>query len=377
LFVANYLAWSPATSLACVDSAGNPDYCSPNNFNAPSIDRLFRNDGTGVFTDVTVESGIVSRPGTGLGVVSVDFDGDGWLDLFVANDLMRDHLWRNQGNGTFEEIALATGCAMDDEGVAKAGMGVDANDIDDDGDFDLIVCNLKNESDSLFRNDGDYFVDITAASGLRSTTRPNTRFGVGLVDLNNDGFLDIYEANGAVLRPNHAREGDQYAQRNLLLKGAKDGVFTPTELRGGMEDQIAFTSRGAAFGDLDNDGRLDVVVINRDGPVQTLSNSTSVVRPAVMMDVRNKHGAPALGAIVRATLGDRTIMRPVKSNFSYMAASDPRVHIGLGKAFELKNVTVQWVDGTTTSFGNLSRKAAHHLVHPDFVLSDPLPAGND
>ena len=148
LYVVNYLSWSPATALDCIGSGGNRDYCSPSNFMAPSVDRLFRNDGNNTFTDVTVESGIVTRPGTGLGIVSVDFDNDGWQDIFVANDLMRDHLWRNRGDGTFEEIGLATGCAMDDEGVAKAGMGVDANDIDDDGDFDLIICNLKGESDS-------------------------------------------------------------------------------------------------------------------------------------------------------------------------------------------------------------------------------------
>lgn len=364
LYVVNYLAWAPGTALDCVGSAGNPDYCSPNNFMSPSVDRLFRNDGTGLFTDVTVESGIVTQPGTGLGIVSVDFDGDGWQDIFVANDLMRDHLWHNRGDGTFEEIALAAGCAMDDEGVSKAGMGVDANDIDDDGDFDVIICNLKNESDSLFRNDGDYFVDITAQAGLRTTTRANTRFGVGFVDLNNDGWLDIYEANGAVLRPSHELDGDPYAQRNLLLRGDPSGRFTPTQLRGGSLGNQLWTSRAAVFGDVDNDGRMDVVVVNRDGPVQVFRNATSVVSRSITLDIRNEYGAPALGAVVTAKLGDRTITRPVKSGWSYMAANDPCVHIGLGRKSVLEDVVVQWVDGTSTSFGDLSSKVRHRLIQP-------------
>ena len=366
LYVVNYLSWSPATALNCIGSGGNPDYCSPGNFMAPSVDRLFRNDGNNTFTDVTVESGIVTRPGTGLGIVSVDFDNDGWQDIFVTNDLMRDHLWRNRGDGTFEEIGLATGCAMDDEGIAKAGMGVDANDIDDDGDFDIIICNLKGESDSLFRNDGDYFVDITAQSGLRTTTRANTRFGVGFVDLNNDGWLDLYEANGAVLRPNHHVGGDPYAQRNLLLKGSSSGRFTPTQLRGGVKSGQPLTTRAAVFGDIDQDGRLDVVVINRDAPVQILRNTTSVISHSITLNIRNRHGAPALGAIIRAKLGNRTITRPVKSGFSYMAANDPRVHIGLGPHAVLEDVTVQWVNGTTTSFGDLSTaKSPHRLIQPE------------
>lgn len=371
LYVVNYLSWSPQTALECVGATGSPDYCSPNNFMAPSVDRLYRNDGDGVFTDVTVDAGIVTRPGTGLGIVAVDFDGDGWQDIFVANDLMPDHLWHNRGDGTFEEIALAAGCAMDDEGVSKAGMGVDANDIDDDGDLDLIVCNLKTESDSLFRNDGDYFVDITAQAGLRTAPRANTRFGVGFVDLNNDGWLDLYEANGAVLRPSHLVDGDPYAQRNLLLRGGPDGKFTPTELRGGALPEPPMTSRAAIFGDLDHDGRLDVVVINRDAPVRVYRNATSVVRPSITLDVRNVHGAPALGAIVTGTLGKRTITRPVKSGYSYMAANDPRVHIGMGKETVLNDVTVRWVDGTTTSFGDLSTKVRHRLVQPESADNEP------
>ncbi|MCH2136484.1 MAG: CRTAC1 family protein [Phycisphaerales bacterium] len=365
LYVTNYLMWSPQTALNCVSGNGMPDYCSPEHFMAPAIDRLYRNDGNGQFTDVTVESGIVTKPGTGLGVVAADFDQDGWIDVFVANDLMPDHLWHNRGDGTFEEIGLATGCAMDDTGRPKAGMGVDANDIDDDGDLDLIVCNLKSESDSLFRNDGDYFVDITTQSGLRNATRAWTRFGLGLVDFNNDGWLDLYEANGAVLRPSQPISGDPYAQQNMLLRGAPDIQFTPVSPRGGTLPLKPLTSRAAIFGDIDNDGRRDVVVVNRDGPVRVYRNTCSIAAQSITLDVRNRHGAPALGAIVTAQLGKRTITRPVKSGWSYMAANDPTVHVGMEDESVLKDVRVRWTNGTVTPYGDLKANRRHRLTQPE------------
>jgi hypothetical protein len=224
-------------------------------------------------------------------------------------------------------------------------MGVDATDIDNDGDMDLIVCNLKNESDSFFRNDGDYFVDITSKAGLRSTTRANTRFGLGFVDFNNDGHLDLYEANGAVLRPPHLPEGDPYAQRNLLLRGDAQGRFTGTDIRGGADDHQPMVSRGALFGDIDNDGRVDVIVVNRDAPTRVYRNTTPQ-KNWISLDIRNGDGAPALGALVNATIDGTIITRPVKTASSYMTANDPRIHIGLAAATEATHVTITLANGT-------------------------------
>jgi hypothetical protein len=364
LYAANYLAWSPKTALDCLNTMGLADYCSPRNFMAPAVDRLYRNNGNGTFTDVSGPAGIVAVSGTSLGVVAADFDKDGWIDIFVANDGMRDYLWHNLGDGTFEEIALATGCSMDDEGIAKAGMGVDVADVDDDGDFDLFVCNLKGESDSLFRNDGAYFVDMTARSGLRAATKANTRFGVGLVDLNNDGWLDLYEANGAVLSQDEPLQEDPYAQRNVLLQGTPEGRWEPTAIRGGVINHGPYTSRAAIFGDIDEDGRVDILVVNRDAKVRVYRNTTRTSTLWITLDVRNEHGAPALGAIVTGQLGNRSLMRLVKSAWSYLAANDPRIHIGLGEAKLLKDVRVQWVDGTTTLYGDLKSDTRHRLIKP-------------
>ena len=340
LFVVNYLAWTPDTALDCVDAIGSPEYCSPNNFMAPTVDRLYINDGKGTFTDVTESAGISTKPGTGLGIVATDFDQNGTMDIFVANDLMPDHLWTNNGDGTFTEIGMQVGVAIDDEGKPKAGMGVDIADIDDDGDFDLIVCNLRNESDSLFRNDGQYFVDITTRAGLRANTRANTRFGLGFVDFNNDGHIDLYEANGAVLRPQHLPEsGDPYAQRNLLLAGTATGRFEPTAVRAGVEHHEPLTSRGAIFGDIDRDGKIDVVVVNRDAPARVYRNITPDSN-WLGVDVRRSSFAPALGAVVQVRLVDRMITVPVQTASSYMTASDHLVHVGLGDFDQVNSITV-------------------------------------
>ena len=183
LYVVNYLIWKQGLKLTCYNSKGVHDYCSPVNYMAPARDLVYRNNGDGTFTDLSRFAGLGSQFGTGLGILCNDYTGDGLIDIFVANDGMADHLWRNNGNWTFTDVAPLRGCALDDEGRAKAGMGVTSEDFDHDGDFDIIVCNLFGESDSLYRNDGDYFTDVTSTVGLRTATRHATRFGLGWVDL--------------------------------------------------------------------------------------------------------------------------------------------------------------------------------------------------
>src|SRR5436305_5958692 len=194
LFVAHYLNWRPSAEVECFSLTGVPDYCSPASYDLPSAATLYHNNGNGTFTDVSARAGLLSAVGNGLGVVAGDFDGDGRVDVFVANDRTPNHLWLNRGDGRFAEQALVAGCALDQDGTAKSGMGVDAVDVDDNGDLDLFVVNLDGESDSVFRNAKKYFVDDTAVVGLRTASRPFTRFGMALVDIDNDGFLDLYEA---------------------------------------------------------------------------------------------------------------------------------------------------------------------------------------
>jgi hypothetical protein len=352
LFVAHYLNWTVAADVPCYSLTGVPDYCSPASYDLPAAATLYHNNGNGTFTDVSERAGLLAAVGNGLGVVAGDFDGDGRVDVFVANDRTPNHLWLNAGGGRFREQALAMGCALDQDGTAKSGMGVDAVDADDDGDLDLLVVNLDGESDSFFRNEKKFFVDDTAAAGLRAASRPYTRFGTALLDFDNDGFLDLFEANGRVGQQSQLYSADPYAEPSLLFRGFAGPRFELVTPRGGTAAPLVATSRAAAFGDLDNDGGVDIVVVNRDGAPYVLHN---VVKPRghwIMFRVLDEHRRDALGAELTMTVGSRTIRRDVRAAYSYLASNDPRVHVGLGNETRVRHVTVRWPDGSRQSFGD-------------------------
>ncbi|MCH7601402.1 MAG: VCBS repeat-containing protein, partial [Planctomycetes bacterium] len=290
--------------------------------------------------------------GTGLGFVAGAFNSDGWLDVFIANDGMKDHLWINQKDGSFLNDALLAGCAVDQDGIEKAGMGVTIADIDDDGDLDLLVCNLNAESDSLYRNDGGYFTDITSRAGLGAVSRPFTRFGMAWHDFNHDGLLDLYQANGRVERKAKSFSDDPYAEPNLLFRGIAPAKFTEQLPRGGTAEMLYGTSRGAAFGDIDNDGDIDILVLNRDDHVYMLINEAPKQGNWIMFRVLNRHGSDALNAIVSMQVGERKVRGDVRAAYSYLASNDPRVHFGLGNTQKVSNVTITWLDGTKESFGD-------------------------
>lgn len=361
LFACNYVNWSPQTERDCYNDMGAKDYCDPGNYDAPTVDSLFRNNGDGTFTDVSLEAGLDAYPGTGLGVACADFNGDGRIDIYVANDGRPNAMWINEGNGRFHNEALERGCAVDEEGKAKAGMGVMAIDLDDDADRDLLICNLRRESDSLFvNNDGRYFIDGTAAAKLRGPTRRYTRFGLGVIDFNNDGLLDAYETSGRVQRIDSSHSDDPYAEPNLLLRGIAAGVFEDVA-GGGTNPSLIHTSRGAAFGDIDNDGGVDVLVVNRDAPAYLLRNVSPSRGHWLLIRVLDEHGRDALGATLTLRIGDRTISRDVQTAYSMIASNDPRVHVGLGEANAAENVQVRWIDGTTQDFGRLDPDRVHTL----------------
>jgi enediyne biosynthesis protein E4 len=353
LFVLRYINWSAAGELQCFSLTGAPDYCSPRNYDAPLSAILYRNNADGTFTDVSERARLHTAFGNGLGVVITDVDKDGRPDVFVANDAMPNQLWINRGQLQFENEALLRGTAVDEDGSAKSGMGVDAKDVDDDGDEDLLVVNLDGESDSLYRNDGNFFSDATAAAGLRAVSRPFTRFGTAWLDFDNDGWLDLYQANGRVGQQAERYGPDVYAEPSLLFRGASGGTFIEVRPRGGTASLLIASSRAAAFGDIDNDGGVDVVVVNRDRAPFVLHNIAPNRGHWLMFRLVEPNGRDSLGAQVTLAIGARRLSRTARAAYSYLASNDPRVHIGLGAATKVTGVSVRWPNGTTEAFGDV------------------------
>lgn len=376
LFVVNYLDWTPQGELTCHNELGLRDWCSPQNYESAARDVLLRNQGPARFEDVSESSGVSSVPGTGLGLGCGDFDGDGAVDVFVANDGMPDALWKGDGTGRFEDVALLAGCAVDYSGASKAGMGVALADVDDDADLDLIVCNLDRQSDSFFVNQGGWFEDETARMGLARRSQSFTRFGMGLIDFDADGLLDLFQVNGRVTAKAFVHGTDPLAEPDLLQPGhvPPDSIgseiaawFGEADTADGSAYPPAFTGRGAAFGDLDGDGAVDVLVINKDGPARLLRNVIAG-HHWLGLSVLDEHGRDALGATVTCRFGDRTITRDVRSAYSYLSSNDPRVHVGLGdpiatngEDLSAAEVSVRWVDGRMESFGPRAVDLYHTL----------------
>ncbi len=361
LFVTNYVRWTPADERVCEQVAMGPDYCSPKAYRAPAPDTFLRNEGDGTFAERSSEAGLRATFGNGLGVLCTDFDGDGWMDVFVANDGTVNQLWHNGADGTFADEALLRGVGLDMDGTAKAGMGVAAADLDGDGDEELLVVNLTAESDSLHRNEGSSFSDRSAASGLASLTRGATRFGVAFVDLDNDGLADLFEANGRVSRAGQPLAADPYAEPNALLRQVSPWRFEEVLPQGGVARALVATSRAAAFGDVDGDGGVDVLVVNRDAPAHLLRNALSARGGWARLRVLDARGADALGARVRLVVAGSARTAVVRSAYSYDAASDPALHVGLGDAPAIERAEVTWVGGAREAFGPLAAGATHEL----------------
>ncbi len=356
LFVVNYVDWSdkPAfTGKQCYAPSGARDYCSPQAYDAPTVDTLYRNNGDGTFADVTAAAGIRARAGTGLGVVCSDLDGDGHIDIYVANDQMPSFAWINSGDGRFTESAVRLSCAVDEMGRSQAGMGVASADVDDDGDFDLWKVHLHREPHILYINESGYYDDATSRWGLAAPTRRFTGFGTGLFDYDLDGRLDSFVANGRVqIVADVQATDDVYAEPNQLLRQVEPGRFEDVTALAGPALRLVENSRAAAFGDYDNDGDVDVLLANRDGPARLLRNDAERLGRFCSLRLLDRHGRDALGARVRCVIGDTSRTFEVRSAYSYCAANDPRVHVGLGDATGIDRVEVTWPDGSAAeSFG--------------------------
>jgi hypothetical protein len=363
LFVSDYLDWSEATNQDCFRTNGLEDYCGPASY-LPMPDRLFRNLGDGKFVDVTASAGIAKAYGAGLGVVAADFNRDGWPDIYVANDGLPNQLWMNLGDGRFEEQALMAGCAINADGKAEASMGIDVADFDADGDEDIFMAHLNEETNTLYVNDGRAgFIDQSASSGVGPASEPFTGFGAGWIDYDNDSQLDLYIVNGAVRTlEDQARAGDTYPLRqpNQLFRQV-EGKFE--EVPAGLGSSVE-VSRGSATADYDNDGDLDLAIVNSAGRFQLLRNEVGAANRWVGFRVRGGPSIPRemIGAVVELEMmSGKRYFRRVRRDGSYASSNDSGVLFGLGSNGSVKSVTVRWPDGEDSSWDALEINRWHTL----------------
>jgi hypothetical protein len=363
LFVGQYLNYSIAGNVVCYSVSGQRDYCPPNVYRArPS--HLFRNNRDGTFTDITGEAGMANEYGPALGVSTADFNGDGWIDIYVANDGAPNQLWINQRDRTFKNTALLAGAAVSAEGRLKASMGVDAGDFDGDGDDDVFVGELTGQGADLYINDGTgVFVEGSAHAGIRLRTLPFTAFGAAWLDADNDGLLDLAIANGAVTHTAEAlaaNERFRLQQRRQLFRNVGKGRFEEVSDRAGRAFQVEEVGRGAAFGDLDNDGDTDVLVINMNDRPTLLRNETSSEHNWVALKLTGKSpNRDAIGARVWLEEAGAVQVAEVRSGGSYLSHNDMRVRFGLGRRTKVPVVKVRWPDGSIERFEGLAPNTVH------------------
>jgi len=374
LYVANYLLYEPGVHQACTGNPKKlPGYCHPNKYDG-APDALFLNRGDGRFVDISRQAGIavtgriVSK---GLGVLPTDFDRDGDVDFFVANDSVPNFLWRNLGGGRFEDAALEAGVALDSEGRSEACMGIDGADVDADGHMDYLVTNFSEETDTLYLGEGDgFFRDGTHRAGLVEPTYLPLGFGVRFIDYDLDGDLDLYIARGHVIdniEETHPGTASRYAQPDQLLANDGAGHFRDVSAESGEWFSQRLVGRAAAFADYDNDGDVDGFVVNLAQRGVLLQNRVAGAGKAHWIGLQVRGAAPTnrdgYGARVRVEAGSQRREFEVRSTASYLAANDPRAHVGLGNAGgPVERVVVTWPDGLVEEFNQLSADRYHELV---------------
>ena len=328
-------------------------FCGPTGV-AGDTNVLYHNNGDGTFTDVTRAAGLLNPELKSLGVVTADLDGDGWPDVYVASDSTIQALYRNRGNGSFEDVSLQSGAGYSQEGRAQSGMGVDAGDYDGDGRLDLFVTTFQDDYKTLYHNDGNLrFSDVTYAARLGQVGFSRLSWGTGFQDFDNDGWVDLFVASGHVYpQVDGARlPQETYAQQNQVLRNLGNGTFADVTASGGPGLQVVKSSRGVAFGDFDNDGRIDAVVVNMDDTLTLLHNTTRNGNHwLTVRTIGARSNRDGIGARVRVRAGGRDQIREVKTSGSYASASDPRVHFGLGTASKIESLELKWPSGARQVF---------------------------
>jgi len=376
LIVANYVDWSPERNLWCGDRGpGMRSYCHPDVYHGQPP-TLFHNNGDGTFTDISIRSRIGLKGGNGLGVVTFDYDNDGWQDIFVANDHMPNSLFHNNRDGTFEEVGYAAGVAVGMDGQFEAGMGTDAADTTGNGRLNLIVTHLDQQLARLYENQGDAsFEDATFRSKLSYSTFHVSGFGTRFLDYDNDGARDLFMANGHVLDNIEKYRSDvRYAEPKMMFRNIGNGIFTNVSDTLGADFQRPFVSRGAAVADFDNDGDLDILVSNNGQAPQLLRNDGGNDNNWLQLFlIGTKSNRDAVGARVKVIAGDLTLYEQRKGGMSYQSAQDPRLHFGLGQRNNVDSVEITWPSGEITKLGHLKADRIVSVQEGKGIVERPFP----
>ena len=367
LYVANYVGFDARTTPRLGNSRcvfmGVSVFCGPRGL-TPVQDRYYRNRGDGTFEDATAAAGLQRpEPYYGLGVIFGDIDQDGDPDLYVADDATPNLLYLNRGDGTFVEEGLLRGVAVSQEGTEQAGMGASLGDYDGDGRVDLVVTNFSHDTHTLYRNAGAMFEVTTFRAGLGPPTLPKLGWGVGLVDLDGDGWKDLFFAHGHVYPQMDGRGlGTSYRQQNQVLRNLGNGRFEDVTAAAGPGLAVVESSRGAAFGDLDGDGDPDVVVVNLDAAPTLLRNDRSAATTWVGLVTHGRgHNPDAIGALVTARTGDLRQTAEVRAGSGYLSRDDQRILFGLGASAAPEVIEIRWRDGARERHRGLHGSYYHHL----------------
>lgn len=361
LFVCNYVSWSAERDVYCSVDGKTKAYCTPEAYEGSTC-WLFRNRGDGTFEDVTVAARVFDRSSKSLGVAVFDYDNDGWPDLLVANDTQPNKLYRNQRNGRFEEIGLQAGVALSEEGKARAGMGVDTADLEGNGRSALAITNFENEMVAFYRQNADgLYVDRAIEAGLGRSTRGSLGFGCFFFDADLDGQLDLLVANGHIDESFGRMAGRAPLAQPPQLFLQRGGRFQEVGRAVGGGFASPRIARGAAFGDFDNDGDLDILLTSNGGPAFLYRNDIGTGNRSLRLSLRGTaSNRDAIGAVVRLRVDGRPASRMVKSGSSYLSQSELPVTFGMGKAERAELLTVEWPSGRKEEFKNVS--AGRHRI---------------